>query len=1073
MPAARDDAVTVAVDQVIDAGVDLPGPPAATGISIVNTPPSTGVEGVAVTIVLRVNGSLPANTTVTLSQGPDGSSVQGTFLAGSAPADVTLSPVPASAGSKTWSFSNTGGLTNPGDLSFTASAAPSAPAGDVVQFLTSDGGSSPTVGNYSGPTRDKWHNRLGAAWPRIYSSGDARYGRGNWRDAAQVAEGPTPFASSGALTAVGQVASIDVLTLVQRWISNGNRGALLNSRVSAWPVRFHGRAAAAEADRPKLLVTTSTGTFELTAAANATWAKSSFTGSGSALRWTVAADAQTAILRFDLSSVTGTVTAATLTCKVESFPSGGSTGQIIDVFEADPPTLIDPQHVTESSVLGLAAGYADFNALKVGGNPALIFADDFETPGWADSATAFVPAAPRILNPATNTTYARGTIATGANESANVRRDVSQGTGPQGTPNVVIPELFGQYWLHLESTFGTTQDDAIKIPAMGVQFGYWNPVGYWQQTTGNGGTPGTGLKVWNATQGKWEYQGHSVRFLTGKEPAAGDDDPYTGWFGIGIYPYNLDQGGPFPVGGPFPNVVIKKGVDYCFDTRVKQNSMSGSQDADGNYDTANPDGVYQVWINGHLAYNKTDYRWRRHAEFGVQGMWIDVYHGGTTTAPRDMHYRVDRVSLATSYIGPPPAALPSWVPAPGELVSYTAGGGVLTNNYRSVVADYYDTFYSIKSVNDYSGAFKNPYWGSFGATIFWGGGHAGTNHNGVTVLEYEASTLTFKRVCDPTPWFGTGTDATTQGNNGGGTPTNHLLNLTYMEALADGKPGSPHSYATGDVIPPASGGGAFGTFLQVMSSAVNRQNDAGAQAAHQLVFSTLEATTSRSARLARNWQRVTNLTGPWALSSLASPGLTAFVPAHNRVYLQANSSYANVRWFDRAINNWATGTGTTFGYDLADGFDSGIMFHVPERDLLICAYPVGGNLRVQWMNVAAGVTQPTLGGTATLSAAIATGAPWSAGTWCKHSNRLIVGVTGANGVYEIAIPATLTDPWPVEFAAFEGPGAGSTLPLEAPGSGGNTYKKFEYDEKVRSIVFMRTALNSGNDTVHVYRPRGT
>ena len=101
------------------------------------------------------------------------------------------------------------------------------------------------------------------------------------------------------------------------------------------------------------------------------------------------------------------------------------------------------------------------------------------------------------------------------------------------------------------------------------------------------------------------------------------------------------------------NVAIRKEAWYCFDIRIKQNSMSGAQDALGNYATANPDGVYEVWLNGYPVYSRTDYRWRRHAEFGVQGIWLDVYHGGIPASPTTMHYRVDRVSVAKTYVGPP------------------------------------------------------------------------------------------------------------------------------------------------------------------------------------------------------------------------------------------------------------------------------------------------------------------------------------------------------------------------------------------------------------------------------------
>lgn len=529
-----------------------------------------------------------------------------------------------------------------------------APTGNIVQYLTSDGGSAADSGNLSSPTRDFWHRRMGFRWARIYGSGPL-VGLGNWLDAAQAAEGDNPHGSTGAATAVGQVVSATVTTLVQRWLSNGaNRGFYLSSRASAsaWAIDFFGRTAANTSDRPKLTVVTTTGTFTLVAAANATWNKSSFRGIGSAAGFRLTANSQPAVLRFDLQSITGTLTSAVLSLKVSAFDSG-RTGQIVDVFECDPPFIIVPENVP-APTLGLANNYSNFNALKASGHPALLVADDFELGGPFDGG--FTPAAARTFNAATGTTYARGEISSGSLASADSRLEVSQGTGARGAPNVIHEELFGQYHLYLESNFGTTADTAIKIPAMGVQFGYWvshgGSAGYWQQTTGNGGSPGTGLKVDPGNGNNFRYEGHSVRFLTGVSSTALDDDPYFGWFGIGIYDYNLDQVGPFPTGASFPMIALRKEHWYCIDMRVKQNSVAGAQDALGNFATANPDGVFQVWINGYLAYSRTTYRWRRHREFGVQGVWMDVYHGGTVPAPTTMHYRLDRVALATSFIGP-------------------------------------------------------------------------------------------------------------------------------------------------------------------------------------------------------------------------------------------------------------------------------------------------------------------------------------------------------------------------------------------------------------------------------------
>lgn len=413
---------------------------------------------------------------------------------------------------------------------------------------------------------------------------------------------------------------------------------------------------------------------------------------------------------------------------------------------------------------------------------------------------------------------------------------------------------------------------------------------------------------------------------------------------------------------------------------------------------------------------------------------------------------------------------PTWRPAPGSLSTLTVANGGLANHYRDVIADYYEPFYSVMSVNDYSGAFKNPWWGPYGACVFWGGGHAGCNHNAVIAAEYLVDQIRYTRLCDPTPWFGTGTDLTTQQANGGSTGTNAFTDMAWMDSTIDGKPGAPHSYGSGDFIGPAEGGATYGTFLQIASAGVNRVNDAGVRAAHRLDFATTEATQNPAARIVRNWARDSVDAGWWSSAQTSAPIMTAWVPSQRRVYLQANTSYSNVRWYDVVTKTGVTGSGSTFLYDAGDGFDSGIMVHVPSRKLLLCMYPSGSQLRIEYMDLS--VAQPTRNGIATLSSVIAVSDPWSAGTWVPDAfgdGRIVIGKAGESGVYEIQIPATLSDPWPVVFAAF---GGGGSIPFETSGQGGNTYKKWEYDRKARCIVYQRFASHNSTDSVYVYTPRG-
>jgi hypothetical protein len=467
---------------------------------------------------------------------------------------------------------------------------------------------------------------------------------GDWLDANQTANGSVAYATSAVLSALG-LYQVNVTALVSRWLGNGlNRGFYIRSRANAYPLRFAGRTYAVPTSRPRLVVTSSLGTFTLLARCNATWNTSTATAISGSADWTIMEGTQPAILQFDLGGVSGTVISAQLEVTLVQQERNSA---IFEVFEADPPTMILPEGVP-APIRGIYAEHGNFAAIA--SHPDVLFSDDFASGGWADSG--FTPAAERALNPASNTTYARGTIAAGAFVSADINKGVSRGTGPNGSPDVVHAEMFGQYWLYLEPDFGTTVDTAIKLPAMGVQFGYWNPAGggYWQSTTGNGGSRGTGLRV-TRSDGTSEYQGHSIRILSGVRPS--DNSAYDGYFAVGFYPYNLDQGGPFPPGENWPYVVLRTGQWYCIDLRVKQNSMSGAQDALGNYATANPDGALEAWVNGYPVYSRTNFRWRRHADFGVQGLWIDVYHGGTIPSPSVMHYRLDRVTLAKRYIGPP------------------------------------------------------------------------------------------------------------------------------------------------------------------------------------------------------------------------------------------------------------------------------------------------------------------------------------------------------------------------------------------------------------------------------------
>ena len=398
----------------------------------------------------------------------------------------------------------------------------------------------------------------------------------------------------------------------------------------------------------------------------------------------------------------------------------------------------------------------------------------------------------------------------------------------------------------------------------------------------------------------------------------------------------------------------------------------------------------------------------------------------------------------------------------------TQSSGHLVNKFNSCAAPYFNNpFYFAKIVNDYSGSFLNPHFGQRGAIIFFGGGHAATNDNSVVGLVL-GETCRFTRLVDPSPVASTGTDIASINANIFRNGTD-FANNGWADSVVDQKPASPHSYGSGDVMGPTEGGAANGSFIRVLNGAAGYGGYIGAEAAHKVDFATLDGSADGS-KPSYEWKRLAKKEGAVfnaaAVGTVGAPQWSAFVPKQRRVYY-ASRNFAPQRWFDVSANNYVVGTGA--GLDpTADGPDNGILFHVPERDLLVFMDRSNGFLRIRFCDVSGG--QPSWINTpAWISHALNIGTGWACACWCPDNERIIVGdVSGdASAAYEVSIPTSLSDRWQVSRAPF-GPGQRINF---APSC---TYKKWSYNPKVRGIVYMPYASkDAGDDTVYVYRPRGT
>jgi hypothetical protein len=490
-------------------------------------------------------------------------------------------------------------------------------------FVTWDGG--------SGPSSSRWLNKLEIPWLNA--------GTGDWLDANQQSQGSAPIAAA-TISATGPVV-FDVAPLVRRWLAGAhNRGFYLSSR-QAWPTTFAGRAHASSASRPQLKIVTDTGSFTAPCVVSAHWSSTNFRADDSRMTFRLAKGIWFAVVQFDLSKVTGTVRSATLTVTCESMRSEG----VVEIYEANPPGFRIGAG-SEKPRQGLALSYPMDRNIE--SHPKVLFASDFadlSRARWQVGAPG--DGSQQIVDSRTNTTYLRGVIPKDGRGGGSLERDVVGGTA-DGLTDKVETELYARYYVFLEESWGSTVD-TNKMPGWDGRFGFWNPRGYWNAITGNGGARPTGKKVWNAVKQRWEYHGASMRGHGGTK--AGDGNPYDDLFWLGGYIYHLDQASYYGENVKWTGVVISKGRWFSIEHYIKMNSIVGPYDTVGNGEAVH-DGEYRVWVDGVQAYERTNFRWRRHPEMGIQGFWLNWYHGGTRPALTDMHFRMNSVVIARDYIGP-------------------------------------------------------------------------------------------------------------------------------------------------------------------------------------------------------------------------------------------------------------------------------------------------------------------------------------------------------------------------------------------------------------------------------------
>lgn len=454
-----------------------------------------------------------------------------------------------------------------------------------------------------GATRDFYNRAAGLAF---------RNQLGDWADSNNVEQGPAAFAVTPVVddNTTG-FQSWDLTALVAGWTSGtwANKGLLLRS--PGGPFEFASREHASANQHPELVVETPSGAHVFAAVADTYVTASTFQGFGDADKLRVSPDSN-ALVRFDLSELDGlAVSSATMRLfKIADF--GGGTVDIA-VYRSSHGN----ERPASAPLQGISAAHpGDTN---IAGHSSVLLFADFEGANWgdawtsgadrntlaqvtADEGNSFAPLADTAL---------RVQVTAGDNYGGALVYKFMDETGAEPDEAYVRYYLrFGEDWL---------PTDGGKLPGISGTYG----------VAGWGGRPVDGTDGWSA---RGTYR-----------TVIPDGNPLARHSAIGNYVYHADMAGEFGDVDLWLDGcagLLDKNRWYSVETYVKLNTPGQN------------DGIIRGWVDGRLAYERSDWRWRDVDTLKVEQIWMNFYHGGTAVPPENIHLYIDNVVIASEYIGP-------------------------------------------------------------------------------------------------------------------------------------------------------------------------------------------------------------------------------------------------------------------------------------------------------------------------------------------------------------------------------------------------------------------------------------
>lgn len=439
---------------------------------------------------------------------------------------------------------------------------------------------------------------------------------GDWRDANDREQGDAAYALTEIVDDDARKSiQWDVTSLVNQWNSGRypNQGMFLRVIQGRGPIVFGSRESDDPTLRPSLTVVGENGAFTCDAVADTYLDESTYRSQGQAEELRVSGSSAHVLIRFDPSRLAqaGNATKATLVLQ-STKQFGSATVGVFRCRQGHDEALSKP-------VLGIAARYT--NDQGIDADPDVIFATGFESTNWQSEWTVAEPK-DRIDTIDANTDFKhfqpllghalRSRIAKGSMTALNTVYKFGKETGSEPE------EIYFRYYLRLADDWNQTVQGG-KLPGISGTYGR----GGW------GGRKSDGVNGWSA-RGLFRM-------------TVPDGNPLAGTTPVGFYCYHADMEGSY-------------GTNWIWDKDnlgfLERNRWYAIEQFCRLNTPGEKDGVLRAWVDGHLAFEKSDVRFRLTDQLRIEQVWMNLYHGGTTPSPYDQHVFIDNVVIAKKYIGP-------------------------------------------------------------------------------------------------------------------------------------------------------------------------------------------------------------------------------------------------------------------------------------------------------------------------------------------------------------------------------------------------------------------------------------